>query len=484
MTGQERKKFPETPWPAFLVVATGVLLSTMDSSMVNLALPSIMAEFHSSLRHTEWVIAGYLLVITATLLLWGAIADRRGRRRTYVGGLLSFAGGAVFCSRAPDLTLLIVFRLLQATGAAMMMATGPAIIREVFPRDRLGKAYGLIGIAVSLGLMSGPSVGGLLLQIGSWRNLFLLPAFLALCAAAAALRVVPDGVRYRQEAGFDYLGGFFWAAGLAVLVGTLTYASSPTRSPLYASLGLLLASACFASFLVVERRSPTPLLLLDLIVERYYWTAVVCSSCSFIMLFTVTMLMPFYLDRVVRLPAMAIGLTMMAVPVAAVAAAPLSGSLSDRIGCRLLTTAGLLVSSLGLVLLAVFALGGSVPAAGFCLLLIGGGQATFLSPNSSSLLGRVPAAATAASAAVLATARNLGMLMGIGLSGLLFSAFFGRMTGGLDLRDFSGVHQPAFLYAMRWTLLSAAAIGMGAAWLSWGREKGSQGEREPGPIPD
>lgn len=358
----------------------------------------------------------------------------------------------------------------------MMMSTGPAIIREVFPRERLGGAYGLIGIAVSLGLMSGPAVGGVLLHLGSWRNLFLLPAPIAIAAAGAALWVVPDGVRHRQGDGFDFLGGFFWAAGLSLLVGAVTYASSPDWSPLVGGTALLSALVCFFCFLAVERRSPTPVLRLDLIVRRYYWSAVVCSSCSFIMLFTVTILMPFYLDRVLRLPAMHIGLTMMAVPGAAVVAAPLSGTLSDRIGCRLLTTSGLLISTFGLLLLALVGTDGSVFAAGACLAVIGGGQATFLSPNSSSLLGRVPPEATASSAAILATARNLGMLMGISLSGLLFSHLFSRVTGGLDLRDFGGADRSAFLHAMRWTLLTAVDIGLVAAWLSWQRERGEEKE--------
>jgi MFS family permease len=147
-------------WFSFFVVATGVFMSTMDSSMVNIALPAIMDDFSMPLRNTEWVVMIYLLAITATLLFWGYLADRFGRRRIYAFGLFIFALGSLACALAPQLRWLVLARLGQALGAAMMMATGPAMVKEIFPADQLGRGLGLIGVAVSLGLMAGPAVSG------------------------------------------------------------------------------------------------------------------------------------------------------------------------------------------------------------------------------------------------------------------------------------------------------------------------------------
>ena len=188
------------------MVATGVFLSTLDSSMVNIALPFIMESFHSPLARVEWVVMAYLLTITTTLLLWGYAADRIGRHRIYAGGLAVFAAGAGICSLAPTLSFLITARFMQAIGAACMMATGPAIIRHTFPREKLGKALGSIGIAVSFGLMTGPLVGGLLIDAFSWRALFLLSAPIALVGSILAMLIIPPTLRSTNPYHFDWPG--------------------------------------------------------------------------------------------------------------------------------------------------------------------------------------------------------------------------------------------------------------------------------------
>ncbi len=470
-TEQSGPKFRRKSWRVFFVVATGVFLSTMDSSMVNIALPAIMDHFHSSLRVTEWVMMAYLLTITVTLLIWGYVGDRVGRRRMYAAGLLLFGGGALACSQVDGLGLLIGCRIIQASGAAMMMATGPAVIRENFPQDSLGQAFGMIGIAVSLGLMTGPSAGGFLLHAASWRSVFLVPAPVALLAAAGALLFIPPSRRYGLGARFDVLGSLTWAAGLCLLFLAVSYASSPSWSVMLLVMGLVAACACFVVFVRTEAVVPAPLLSLSLVRGRFFWTAILCAALSFMMLFAVTILMPFYLDRVRQMPSYQIGLVMMAIPLAAMLVAPVAGFLSDRIGSRLLTTAGLALGSLGLFLLARLGADSGIAGVAARLSLVGAGQAMFLSPNSSSVLRRVKGADAAVSAALLATARNLGMLAGIALSGLVFSLFFSSLTGGLDLGDFTGADRLAFVVALRRTFLLAGLTGLLGAGISWARGK-------------
>lgn len=459
-------------WLTFLIVATGVFMSTLDSSMVNIALPLIMKDFNSSLRSTEWVVLIYLLTITASLLFWGHLSDRLGRRRIYTSGLLIFGTGSLACAWAPALSLLVFFRFIQALGAAMIMATGPAIIKETFPPEQLGRSLGLIGVAVALGLMSGPGLGGLLLEIFSWRALFFLTVPLGLLFALAGARILP-GPAHRSSAPLDWPGGIFWAVTLTLLSLALTHAMASDWSGTRIVL-LSLAGCCtLAFFLKIEKTVPHPLLALNLFHNRTFSMAIISAILSFVVLFAVIFLIPFYLDRILGLPPSEIGLVMLAIPSSILVVSPVAGRLADRVSARILSTIGLLISTLGALLLSGVQADTGPQAIAGALMLLGFGQALFLSPNSASVLAHVDRKQTGSAAALLATARNLGMLMGIAQAGLLFSLCFREFTGGLDLRDFTPDHTAPFLAALRMTLQGAALTGLMGALFSWLREKPS-----------
>ena len=452
-------------------MAAGVFMSTLDSSMVNIALPFIMKDFHSSLADTQWVVLIYLLTITATLLFWGHLADRLGRGRIYTSGLLIFALGSLACTWAPGLTFLVTARFSQALGGAMMMAAGPAIIKEAFPREQLGRGLGLIGMAVSLGLMSGPSLGGFLLELASWRVLFFLTVPLGLIFAFFAIRVLPGPTRH-YTGPLDWLGSLAWAAALVLLCLTLSHASAPN----WQAAGLLLTGGAgvvaLACFIAIEARLPHPLLALKLFRNRHFSLAIVSAMLSFTVLFGVILLIPFYLDRVLGLPPSRIGLVMLAIPSSILVVSPLAGWLSDQVGARFISTLGLSVSTLGVFLLTTIQAATSPLMIAGQLLLVGLGQALFLSPNSASVLSQVEAEKTGAAAALLATARNLGMLLGIAQAALIFSLFFRGLTNGLDLRDFQPEHAAAFLTSLHGALLGAVLTGLLGTAASWFRGKG------------
>jgi len=161
-------------WLILALVMTGVFLSTMDSGMINVALPTIMRAFDLSLEYAAFVVTFYLLTITITLVFWGKLADRLGSGHIYLGGMALFCLGALACSYAPRYGWLLFSRFIQALGASMMMSSGPAIIKMVFPADQLGQSLGLVGIATACGLLTGPLVSGLLLSHHSWRAIFLI----------------------------------------------------------------------------------------------------------------------------------------------------------------------------------------------------------------------------------------------------------------------------------------------------------------------
>ena len=449
-------------------MATGVFMSTLDSSMVNIALPFIMKDFHSSLSDTQWVVMIYLLTITASLLFWGHLSDRLGRGKIYTAGMLIFGLGSLACAYASFLGFLIFARFCQALGAAMMMATGPAIIKETFPKEQLGRGLGLIGMAVSLGLMSGPSLGGFLLELASWRVLFFVTVPLGLIFALLAIRILPGPTRH-YTGPLDWLGGLSWATALVLLSLTLTHASSAGWSANRLLLTGGAGAVALGCFIAIETRRPHPLLAMSLFRSRHFTLAILSAVLSFMVLFAVILLAPFHLDRVLGLEPSKIGLVMLAIPSSILVVSPLAGWLSDYIGARIISTLGLAVSTLGVLLLTTIQASTPPLAIAGQLMLLGLGQALFLSPNSASVLSLVEADKAGAAAALLATARNLGMLLGIAQAALLFSLSFRGLTNGLDLRDFRPEHTAAFLTALHGTLFGAAFTGLLGTAASWFR---------------
>jgi EmrB/QacA subfamily drug resistance transporter len=450
-------------WQLFLVVAVGVFMSTLDSSMVNIALPSIMDEYHSSLATTEWVVMIYLLTITVSLLFWGHLADHLGRGRIYSAGMLVFGVGSFFCGIANQIYLLIFFRFCQAIGASMMMSSGPAIIKLTFPASRLGRHMGLIGIAVSLGLMTGPTLGGFLIEFFSWRAVFFVTVPIGLIFFLFALFTMPHLVKTASIERFDWLGGLLWAASLSMAILAVT------SKPPWQFVLLILAGYGFFLFIRNEKRTPNPILPISLIKRRFFSMAILSATLSFIVLFSVILLMPFFLDRLLVLSPLRIGLVMMALPISVLVISPIAGWLSDTYGAQYLSTIGLLVSTGSVLLLTLMPPDTSPFSVAVRLALLGSGQAMFLAPNSASVMAHIHDDYAGISAGLLATARNMGMLIGVGLAGLIFSQVFSVHTGGLDLKDFQPSHNLYFMSALRASFSAAVVIGLLAVVVSWRR---------------
>lgn len=459
-------------WPVFILVTAGVFLSTMDSSMVNVALPSIMRSFSSTLIQTQWVVLIYLLTITVSLLFWGITADHLGTNSVYLTGVGTFALGSVCCSLAPGLSWLIGFRFIEGLGAAMMMAAGPAIIRDVFPRNSLGKALGLVGIATSIGLMSGPVVSGFLISSYSWRAIFLvtLPvsSFVLITGFFVLMKkkVISAPGRNRE---FDWKGAFFWALLISSIILYGHYL--PALSVALKIGGFFVLLFLSVLFVWSEKTRKSTLLPLHLFAKNYYHIGLITSAISFATLFVVLILMPFYLDYIKGLSADLIGLVMMAVPVTLFVASPTAGLLYDRFGSRYLTTGGLLLSCAALLSLTQLETGTSLIHIFWRLSLLGLGQSIFLAPNTASLLTRSRDADAAVTSGLLATSRNLGMLVGAAFAGIVFAAWFGYFAGGTALRDFQPEQAPSFMLAFRFTLFCTALFSIAAAAISWQRER-------------
>ncbi|GAB4340302.1 MAG: MFS transporter [Desulfobulbaceae bacterium] len=449
--------------------------------MVNVALPTLMKYFHSSLAVTEWVVLVYLLTITMLLVFWGKLCRIWGCGKVYVRGMLLFACGSLLCGLSWNVWSLILFRFCQALGASMMMATGPALVKMVFPPDRIGRGLGLVGVATSLGLMTGPVISGLLLRWLEWRAIFWVTVPVGVFFFLQNRRVIsscgsPSGEMDRVSplaAIPDLPGAVMWAGmvGLTILLATHATSLCCGNGALSTALFFAGCAAVFAGWLFFahhEVRATSPFLPVRLLRRRFFAMAILSSSLSFAVLFFVLILMPFYLDRVLRLPPDRIGYVMMSVPMSVFIVSPAAGRLYDRFGARAVATAGLLCCFAGLASLTGLTGDTSALSIGGRLALIGFGQAMFLSPNSASALGGVSDDLAGVTASLLATARNFGMLIGTALAGLLFTLYFSAATGGLDLKEFVPAQTPAFLHALSrsfsWALF-IAFCGIAASWM-------------------
>ncbi len=458
-------------------------MSTMDSSMVNVALPTLMQVFTSSLALTEWVVLIYLLTITVSLLFWGYFSNGIGQGTLYGRGVLVFSLGSLLCSVAPTIGLLIFFRFVQAIGASMMMAMGPALIKSSFPKDRLGRGLGLVGIATSLGLMTGPAVSGLLLRWSHWRMMFLVTVPVGVLLYVLSRRLLasigqPAGGRVRRSGrnGFDSVGGVLYVASITLTVLLLSHAtvvSSQSTAggwPFYLVILLLL----WGAFVGYEMKRDEPLFPVELFGRRFFTMAVVSAMLSFVVLFFVLLLMPFYLSSVRRFPPDQVGYFMMAVPFCVFFIAPLAGRLHDRFGARIVASFGLANCFVSLLLLTALSANSSGLYIVSSLALLGFGQAMFLAPNSAAALAGVSHEDSGITSSLLATSRNMGMLLGTALAGFFFAYTYARLSGGMDLKDFTPQQAPHFMQALQHTFRIGATLAFMAVMASWLRGEGKR----------
>jgi len=434
-------------------------MSALDGSVVNIVLPVVRQGFGASVAGIEWVVTVYLLVVSGLLLSVGRLGDLRGHRTVYATGFLVFLLGSALCGLAPSVSFLVAARGAQAVGASMLFANSPAILTKSFPAEMRGRALGLQATMTYLGLTVGPSVGGWLTTALGWRAVFYINLPVGLVALALALRFVPRDDGHADTEGFDLRGALTFTAGLVALLLALNQGhawgwTSPATLTLLAS-----AAALLAVFLVHESRVAAPMLDLNLFRSRTFSAAAASALLNYTCVYTVLFLMPFYLLQARGLTPAQAGLLLTAQPLLMALVAPLSGSLSDRVGTRLPSVMGMGIFGLGLFLLSGLDLSSSNGTIVGMLAVAGLGIGVFVSPNNSALMGAAPSHRQGIAAGILALARNVGMVVGVGFAGAVFTTVLGHSTGG---------EASAIVAAMRTSYLLAAGIavvGMGVAAL-------------------
>lgn len=408
-------------WLAMLTVGIGTFMSTLDASIVNVSLPTIMASLHTDLPTVQWVVSIYLLVVTGLLLTLGRLADLVGRKPIFVVGMVIFTVGSLFCGLSRHIYALIAFRGLQAIGAAMIMANGPAILTDAFPRAERGKAMGILGMVVATGLTSGPALGGFLIAARGWPLIFFVNLPIGVIGVIMTIRILHSQPR-GHEIYFDIPGASMLMVSLASL--SLALSDGPEKGWLTPYIIILFGAFLVfgIAFLIRQRTTAHPLINLALFRNRLFAAASASAFVAYVATFSVVFLMPFYLTGLLKYGPEKVGLTLTAVPLTTAVISPISGVLSDRIGSRALGSIGLAIASIGLILISRLGLHPSHLQVIISLVVMGFGQAIFQSPNSSAIMGSVRTNMLGIAAGMVATMRNLGMVTGVAISSAVFTS--------------------------------------------------------------
>lgn len=460
--GQDFRK-----WLVLVAVGCGTYMATLDASIVNIALPTLGKALGADLIKINWVILIYYLVITCLLLPFGRLSDIYGRKLVFFIGFLVFTLGSTFCGTTESLVWLIFSRFFQGLGGAMLMANGPAIITAAFPKNERGKALGTLAMIVSVGLISGPGVGGLLISHFGWRSIFLINIPFGLLGMFLVKTYIENDISEKVHPPFDWLGTILQ---MFILFFLIVLFDPPNLSVLgqvpfeVSRLGIfLIVLSLTVLFFRVEQKAEAPLFDLSLIKNRTFFSANLASFLVFIAYSTVSVLLPFFLEEKLLLTTNQSGILMTAIPLAILIVAPLSGRLSDQIGCRGLSFSGAAVLTCGLfVLSGIFGVGlhedMNQIITTLMLFMIGLGMGLFQAPNNNAIMGSVPLSKLGTASAILATIRNLALVVGAGFSTNFFS-WRHETTGN-------------YLQALHSTHLLAGLIGVAAMMSALAKESG------------
>jgi EmrB/QacA subfamily drug resistance transporter len=447
-----------------VICSMSLLIVGLDATIVNIALPAIQRSFHSSLSGLQWTVDAYTLVLASLLMLAGSTADRLGRRRVFAAGLVAFSLGSLLCALAPSLELLVAFRVLQATGGAMLTPVAMSIVRNVFedPRER-ARAIGVFAAMFGISMALGPVLGGSLVSAISWRAIFLVNLPVALAAIVLAALFVPES-RARRPRRLDPVGQILVIAALAGLTYAIIEGGRVGFGAARIVILLAIALGCFAALVLYELRRREPLLEVRFFASAPFAGASAIAVCLSAALGGFLFMNTLYLQDVRGLSPLHAGLYLLPTATMMIVFAPLSGRLVARCGARPSMVAGGLAVMAGGLMLTGLAPGTSVPFLLSAYAVFGFGFALVSPPIANTAMSGMPPAQAGVAAAVATTSRQVGLTLGVAVFGAVAVGGLGGEIG----RGFAQATRPG------WWIV--AALGLAVAALgyltttSWARD--------------
>jgi EmrB/QacA subfamily drug resistance transporter len=405
---------------AFIVFAA-IFMAVLDGNVVNIALPTITTYFGVDVTYSQWVVTAYLVTLTSLLLIFGRVSEYVGRGRMFILGFVVFTLGSLACGLAPGLPLLIFFRVVQATGAAMLFSISSAIIYQLYPRGEQGKSMGYVGATVAIGSIAGPVLGGFLVDTLGWQYIFLINVPIGAVLIPVAMRYFGSDGPARKDIRMDWTG----AVTMVIFMVSLMLALSSIAADLAVTPQVAVYAAIFLAsfifFILAERRVPNPLLDLSIFRVPAFCLPVLATALYFIALFMVNILGPFYFEGVLNLLPSQVGLVFLVIPVIMVVGSPVAGWLYDNHYSRYYAAVGMAITTGSLLLLAFLSSGMELLLIVLAFIPMTIGMVLFQSPNNTEIMSSLPPEKIGIASSVSATVRNLGMALGVSVASILLS---------------------------------------------------------------
>jgi EmrB/QacA subfamily drug resistance transporter len=447
-------------------LSLAMLLASLGTSAVNVALPAIAQAFAASFQNVQWVVLAYLLSITSLIVSAGRLSDTIGRRGLLLSGVMLFTVASIACSIAPTLWFLIAARAIQGVGAAIMMALSVAMVSEAVPKARLGIAMGQIGTMSAIGTALGPSLGGVLTSILGWRAIFLINVPVGIATfllARRCLPVVPQGARVRT-ARFDALGTLLLAVTLALYALAMTMGRGSFGVLNFALL--LSAILGVGLFIFAERRVASPLVDMAMFQDQALCASLALSACVSCVIMSTLVVGPFYLAHALGLDAAVVGLVSSSGPVVVALSGVPAGRMADRFGAQRMAVVGLTAMAAGSLLLATMPMSLGVPGYIAPIVVITAGYAIFQTANNTAVMMNSPAEQRGVVSGMLNLSRNLGLITGASAMGAIFAFASGMASGATVAPASVAIGMRTTFVAATIMTVFAIAVGLGSQTLA------------------
>lgn len=429
-----------------IAVIAMTFMATLDSSIVNVALPVLSEKLNVTISAIEWVIASYSIIICSTILFWGRLGDILGKAKIFQFGTILFTISSLLCGLSNSFAVLILCRFLQGIGASAYMANNHGIIAELFPKESRGKALGILVTAVAIGNMVGPSIGGMILSVCDWNYIFYINVPFGIIVFLLGLKFLPKSQKKHEH--MDILGAILQFAVTLLFFGSLILSQQMQLSNPYiiGSIGISIVLAIL--FILIEKKQSQPLLDLDIFKNAKFTLNLGCALTSFICIASSSILIPFYLQNALKLSPFYAGVFMMLSPFILAICSPIFGSISDKVSSEKVIFTGMLVLSLGFFLMSRLTETSPILLFAISVATMAVGQAIFQPANNALIMSTCPKDKLGIVGSVNSLVRNLGQTVGITLSTTLLYFFMSNFAG-YRVSDYVSGHDEFFIYGMQ-----------------------------------
>ncbi len=444
----------EIKWTIFVITVIGNFIAMLDGTTVNLALYPMSQDLHVNMSMIQWVVIAYMLVLTVFLPFFGKLGDILPKNKLYATGFLIFALGSFLNTTASSFGMLITYRCIEALGASIMLSNAQAIIATIFKNERRGKALGINGGIIAIGGMSGPALGGILINYFGWHAIFVPCIPIALAGAYYSWKMLPSHAPHDRVFKFDYMGFIYFSVALFALLLAISEGHTWGWTSLKIIILGVLTLIFGALFYIRDHRISYPLINFDIFKIKTFTFGTLAVMTSYMAMFTNSVLLPFFLQEILKYNPFVTGLLILPYSVTLSVTAPICGNLAGKFGSRYLTLAGPVVFSIALLMFTLYGKDAAMWQIVLASGIMGIGNGLFQSPSNTAIMTSVDKSELGIASGILALSRNMGNILGVAVTITLFECFKNIFL------DKGLVYDNAFMDSYRLTMTFGILFGL------------------------